>query len=214
MLLVHVLYAPRVAASVEHYERVLEEFPDDEGLTILIAAGISRVAAAEALGVDLGKPTGHPWDESAEADFSAWALMDIPGGVLAIEETGYGDPSLGALRELSSVGGAAAVVRNNIQAHLRFGCAKHGELLFDADEFMFVSDPTPVPGELRSLFDLVWDDLDSDELDEDAPDGFAVGLAMAEVITGIEVSADMAAEVNRSGFFKGPYLVYPEPLND
>ncbi|TYL54982.1 hypothetical protein FXB39_05095 [Nocardioides sp. BGMRC 2183] len=192
----------------------MEEFPDDEGLTILIAAGISRVAAAEALGVDLGKPTGHPWDESAEADFSAWALMEIPGGVLAIEETGYGDPSLEALRGLSSVGGAAAVVRNNIQAHLRFGCAKDGELLFDADEFMFVQDPTLVPGELRFLFDLVWDDLDSDELDEDAPDGFAVGLAMAEVITGIEVSAEMAAEVNRSGFFKGPYLVYPEPLND
>ena len=65
------------------------------------------------------------------------AAIEVPGGVLAIELSGYGDPSTADLASLST-SGASAVVRCNIQAHDRFGCARAGELVFDDDEFTYV----------------------------------------------------------------------------
>ena len=136
--------------------------------------------------------------------------------MLAVETTGYGDPTLAALKALSGKDGAAAVVRHNVQAHLRFGCARNGELLFDDDEYMYVDDPDVVPRELRPLFDLAWDDLEGDEDDDDeGTDGFAVGLAMAEFVTGIELTSDSVTEVcTRQTFFLAPGLVYARALDE
>ena len=75
-----------------------------------------------------------------------------------------------------------AVVRHNIQAHLRFGAARDGELVFDDDEYLYVEDPSSVPAELRPLFDLVWVDLDLDhDLDDDGPGFRGPGLVYHRV---------------------------------
>ena len=109
-----------------------------------------------------------------------------------MEHTGYADPSVSALVQLSFNGRKAAVVRDNIQAHVRFGGARDGALLFDDDEYIFIGadERTRVPdGELRPLFDLAWTDVDSDDRDEEV-DPVAVALAMAELVTGIVLTAD------------------------
>jgi hypothetical protein len=195
-----------MSADPEYYAQVLPHLGSDESLTVLVVRGRSRVETAEILEIDLtaeGDPSEWP-DEG-----SVWSLVDIPGGVLAIESSGYGDPTLRALRELSAGGGAAAVVRSNIQAHLRFGCARDGELLFDDDEYMYAEDPSLVPAELRPLFDLVWDDLEGeDDIDDEGPSAFAVGLAMAELVTGIEVTVEQVDAVSEGPGFTGPGLVY------
>jgi len=199
-------YAPLVSATPEYYERLLEAFPDPDSLTVLIVAGSSREQVAAVLDVDLGKPADDA--ASDEEESTAWAISEISGGVLAVESTGYGDPTLTALRALAENGGASAVVRNNAQGHLRFGCARDGELLFDDNEYMYIEDPSVVPPELRPLFDLAWDDLEDLDSDDEGPDGFAVGLAMAEAITGVEVTTDQVAMAYEGEGFAAPSLVY------
>jgi hypothetical protein len=203
-----------VTATPEYYERVAGALLDTESLTVLTVAGKSREQVAAAIDVDLGQSL-HSEDlvEAGDIDRTAWAIVEVPGGALAIETTGYGDPTRGALRALSEGGGAAAVVRHNIQAHLRFGCARDGDLLFDDDEYMYIEDPNVVPAVLRPLFDLAWDDLD-DEVAGEGPDGFAIGLAMAELVTGVEVTADGAARVSQAETFAAPSLVYAGSLDE
>lgn len=92
---------------------------------------------------------------------------------------------------------------------------RDGELLFDDDEYVYVKDPSVVPAELRALFDLAWVDLDAkDELHRERPSPLAVGLAMAELVTGIEVSAEQVEAAYESGFVVGPNLVYAASLDD
>ncbi len=208
-------FSPQAAgatASLEYHEQLLDAFPDLESLTVLIVSGASRDQVATALGIDLKEPVGADhWVDNEVS--TGWAALEVPGGVLAIETSGYGDPTNAALRALSDNGGTAAVVRSNIDGHVRFGSARDGELLFDDNEFMYVEDPSPVAAELRPLLDLVWEDPDCDELDVDEiPSPFAVGLAMAELVTGIELTADDVDAVHGSQFFKTPTLVYARSL--
>lgn len=190
-----------MAATVDYYEQLIEAFPSTESLTVVIASGTSREEVAAALEVDLSDPVAI--DPVDDIDSTSWALLDVSGGVLAVEKSGYGDPASKTLQALSVGGRAAAVIRSNIDGNLRFGCARDGELLFDADEYETVEDPSVMPAELRPLFDLVWDDLEA-EPRFDAPGGFIVGLAMAESITAIEITVDQVATVFRTGFFKAP----------
>jgi len=67
----------------------------------------------------------------------------------------------------------------------------HGALIFDDHEYIFIDSAarSRVPDELRPLFDLAWIDVDADEVDEDA-DPTAVALAMAELATGVVLTAE------------------------
>ncbi len=190
---------------MEYYDELMDSLGDPESLTVLVVAGASRDAVAHALDVDLHEPVGHPWDNKHGSDYAAWALVEIDGGVLGVEYTGFGDPSVAALATMTKGGAAAAVVRSNIEAHVRFGCARDAEVLFDAHEFEHVEEPDVVPDELRPLFDRVRED--------DAPDGFAVALAMAEVVTGLELTYEEALLVNAAQFFRGPSMAYGVPSN-
>ncbi|MGO4256085.1 DUF6461 domain-containing protein [Marmoricola sp. RAF53] len=197
-----------MTATPEYYDQVLDAFGDTESLTVLIVAGRTIPEVAAAVGADLGRAVrGEDAFEDDRA--TVWSFTEVPGGVLAAEPSGYGDPSLDALRALSAGGGAAATVRNNVQGHFRFGCARDGEVHFDEDEFMYIEDPEVVPAELRPLFDLVWDDLE-DEIDEDddAPTGWSVGLAMAEVATGIRVTKEEAARLSDATLHPAPQMLY------
>ena len=194
-----------MAADPAYYDDVLEGFGDAESLTVLVVSGRTREEVAAALGVDLA---GTAPDPGVSEDLTGWSFLDITGGVLATEITGYGDPSLESLQRLSADGRAAAVVRGNIQGHYRFGYARDGAVLFDDDEYTWVDDRDVVPDEIRALFDLAWDDPDSEEMDEDAPDSMAVGLAMGETVTGLRITRADAEAVTTGPAFPGPMLVY------
>jgi hypothetical protein len=197
-----------VPATVEYYAEVIAAFPDTESLTVLTVAGATRDQVAEQLEIDLLQPVEE--DAWADSDQSAWALLEIPGGVVAVELSGFADPSNSDLAALSA-DGAAAVTRSNILAHYRFGCARGGELLFDDDEYVYV-EPDTLPRDLQALVDLVHVDLTGD-LDDNpsAPGPLTVGLAMAEVVTGLEVTPALVRAVLDSGFFAGPLARYPGP---
>lgn len=178
---------------VAHYEALLDEtaatFHGDGG-TVLVAAGATVAEVVEALGgVSVEDVPAGDLDPETFT-WSAYLLTAIDGGVLAVEDTGYADPPTAVLIALSRGGRAAAVVRDNIQAHQRFGCARDGVLLFDDHEYVYLDDRSRVPAELRELFDRAWVDLDDDAaVDDGTADGTAVGLAMAEVVTGLHVVA-------------------------
>lgn len=197
--------------TAEHYAELLEDGPfDGESITILVAAGATQQEVADALGVDLSAdPT--EWPEADDEEFSAYAIADVAGAVVAVETSGYADPSLAALRALSSGGRSVAVVRDNIQAHLRFGCARDGEIVFDDDEFMYVEDAGAVPAEVRPLFDTVWTGPDGEDEPDDDVEPLAVGLAMVEAVTGIHLTAEDLQLVADSGYRIAPGLRYPGP---
>jgi hypothetical protein len=203
-------YAPAVTATVEFYEQVLSAFPDADSLTVLVAAGVTRDEVLASLRADLDRRVEDAWDFGPRS--TAWAAIEVPGGVLAVELSGFGDPSLADLGALSK-GGAAAVVRSNILGHGRFGCARAGEVSFDDDEFTYIDDPERVPAELRPLFDAAWDDLEDEDEDEGGGEGradpFPTGLAMAELITGIELTKDQVAALLETDFFLAPSGRYP-----
>lgn len=178
-----------MSERVEHYKQAVEDV-DVESLTVLVVAGASVAEVREVIADDSGLARGQEVDDHER---SAYAFLEVEGGVAAMELTGYADPTVAALTRLSAGGRSAAVVVSDIQAHDRFGCARDGALLFDDPEYTFLDpdDRSRVPDELRSLFDLAWVDLDADldDADDDVI-GFVVGLAMAEVVTGITLTAD------------------------
>lgn len=177
-----------MSASVEYYEDLLEgSLAELEG-TLLVVRGASTDEVAEALGA-------IPVDEIPEEDrgeldptWATYRFVPLADGVLAFEDAGYADPPVEVLASMSRGGRAAAVVRDNVQGHLRFGCARDGQLLFDDDEYMYTDDRSGVPEELRPLFDLAWVDLA--EEDSFGADGVAVALAMVEVITGVRLTRE------------------------
>lgn len=198
-----------MTATPEHYETVLDNSPiDQESVTYLVVAGATRETVAEALGLDLARSV-EPETVNDDVDFSAYALAEVLGGVIAMESTGYADPTNDALVSLSSDGRSAAVTRSNIQAHVRFGCARDGVLLFDNDEYTFLDaqDLDSVPAEIRPLFDLAWEDLDEDVEVKDV-NTLAVGLAMAEVMTGVAVTAEGLLKAHAGGYHRVRSLQY------
>lgn len=193
---------------VEHYESVVESaYFDSESITYLLVTGSTREEVAAALGVDLDDER-DPADVDDEG--AAWSFTQIDGGILAMEDSGYADPAPATLRALSQGGRAAAVARSNIQGHDRFGAARNGETVFDDDEFVYVETLDEIPEQVRGLAALVWSDPAEEEADDHWPahDILAVGLAMAEVVTGLSFDEDDTVRAGESGFFAGPSLVY------
>jgi hypothetical protein len=210
-----------VAATPDYYAEVLEAFPDAESVTVLFVGGATAAGVSATLGLDLAS-TVDPDEVVGDDQVTAWALVEVPGGVVAVEPTGFGDPTRTVLAALSSDGHSAAVVRTNVLAHVRFGCARDGRLLFDDNEYVYVEDPEVVPSELRSLFDLAWDDLstdptgdegaEDDDEDDDGPDAVVVGLAMAELVTGVELTPGQVEALVESAYHPGPPPRYADDL--
>lgn len=191
------------------YEAMLEDAGiDGESLTVLLVRGGTRAEVLQVLGAAPAAAPG-PYPDLEDVDHSAYAVAEIAGGVVALEHTGYADPSPRVLGALSRLGGAAAVTRSNIQAHERFGCALDGEVLFDADEFMYVDEDekAAVPPELRPMFDSAWFDLDAGGDAEMEPSGF-VGFAMAAIHTRVTVTADDLTRACLQGYHRVRTLTY------
>jgi hypothetical protein len=191
-----------MAATVEFYEAFVGSRNHELGY--LVVSGATRDEVARILGVDLADNLGDYYGEGVT--YTGWALGEIAGGILGVEPTGFGDPSLDALRRLSAGGRAAAVVRDNVLGHVRFGCARNGEIVFDSNEYMYIEDPDAVPDEIRDLFMLAWNDLEGDDVPE--VNELAVAWAMAEVVTGVPVTDADVHRTEASGYFKAPTAVY------
>ena len=178
-------------------DEVLEHYKNlsigDESTLVVRGASVQEVVDALG-GVPLDDVPEDEWDGD-EPIWATYTLTAIEGGVLASEDTGYADPPNSVLVALSEGGRAAAVVRDNIQAHCRFGSARDGKLLFDSHEFTYLEDRDSVPDELRPLFDLAWVDLTQDDCEPQEEDSRAVGMAMAEVVTGIRLTPADAANL-------------------
>ncbi|WP_395691383.1 DUF6461 domain-containing protein [Nocardioides sp.] len=196
-----------MTATPEYYLALLEQAPLDwESVTYLIVTGTTPEQVAATVGVDLADSVEEGYID--DVDYSAYALAAVGGGaVVAFEGTGYADSSNTVLATLSEGGRVAAVVRSNIQGHNRFGYAIDGELVFDDDEYTYIDDPDTFPTELRHLFDLVYDDLDGDEFDGEH-DPIAVGLAMAEIVTGIALTVEDLMRAAEGGWFRTSALTY------
>ena len=200
-------------ARVEHYSEILE-VDELDSQTILVVAGATLEEVRAVVLADAALPTDGR--TLGDDEVSAYGFVEVEGGVLAVEHTGYADPSVNALVQLSAGGRKAAVVRDNIQAHVRFGGARDGALLFDDDEYIFIDAErrSQVPDELRPLFDLAWVDVDADDQEEEA-DPVAVALAMAELVTGIVLTAEdftRLAELPRSEWHGVRLMSYVEGL--
>lgn len=204
-------YDSSVDLIPDRCRRAYEAFPDTESLSILLAAGVSRDQVVRSLDVDLGEVIEDGWSE--DEDRTAWAVLEILGGVLAVELGGYGDPSRSMLRALSDMGRASAVARSNIQAHYRFGCARNGNLVFDENEYLYVESSEVVPDEVKPIFELARVSWNADgPLPADAEYPLLIGLAMAERFTGLSVEPAHVTNVYDSGFFAAPNLVYLDDL--
>ena len=192
------------------YEAMFEEAGiDGESLTVLLVRGADRADVLQLLGAEAGS-NGEPYPDLEDMDYSGYALAEVDDGVVAFEHTGYADPSARVLGALSELGGSAAVTRSNIQAHERFGCARDGVVVFDADEFMYVEqhEKESVPPELREIFDRVWVDLDADG-DGEGADGFT-GYAMAATHTGVVVTGEDLGRAVQQGYHRVRTLTYLE----
>lgn len=178
-------------------EHILDEagLVEDAGRTLLLVTGSSVEAVLSLLGASAHPVSLGRWDDSG----SAYAATTVPGGVLAIELSGFADPSSETLARLSS-GGAAAVAAGGGEATERFACARDGVVEWEASDWdmLDIEEIAEVPIQLRGLFDTAWRSLDATD-DEDDPDvdPSAVAVAMAEEFTGLRVTrADVAGLVD------------------
>jgi len=185
---------------------------DSESMTYLVVAGGTRETVLSALGADMDHVVADLSDVDFE-NFSAYAVAEVEGGVIAIERSGYADPSTHALGLMSAGGGAAAVARSNIQAHERFGCARDGVLIFDDNEFTFIDREkrAKLPLELVAVFDSAWVDLDEDEDDVDADlAGLFTAMAMVTVFTGVSATAQDLQRAQDGGYYRVRTFTYLE----
>ncbi|GAA1112931.1 hypothetical protein GCM10009668_38450 [Nocardioides dubius] len=176
-----------------------------QGPTPIFGTCAPRPVAA----LDPTQPT--PQDRvDLDGDHTAWSFHEIAGGVVGVEPTGYGDPTRKVLVALSRIGGSAAVVRDDIDAMVRFGAATDGALVFDDDEYDYV-EPRHFPRHLRALASRAWVDLDQ-PLDDQVEDAFTIGREMVSVHTGLKVTdADIEAASAAPGY-QSPALGYVEEL--
>ena len=91
------------------YASLLEESGlDGESLTVVLVGGTHLAAASRALGLDLDQPFDDQ-ENLDEEEWSVYGLVEVDGGVVAIEHTGYADPSLDTLALLSAPSGRDAL---------------------------------------------------------------------------------------------------------
>ena len=193
------------------YEAMFEDAGiDGESLTVLLVRGGTRADVLRLLGAE-AEANGEPYPDLEDEDYSGYALAEVQGGVVAFEHTGYADPSPRVLAALSALGGAAAVTRCNIMAHERFGCARDGRVVFDADEFMYVTEheKESVPPELRLMFDSARVNLDAEGDGDEGERGF-VGFAMAAIHTGVVVTGEDLTRAVQPGYHRVRTLTYLE----
>lgn len=183
-----VLKKPELHVPSTHDFAWLDDSALGVAACLTMVLGSSRTAVIEVFGAD-----AHATLPIEDAHRDGVAVVDVPGGVLAIEPNGF-QGSLPEILEALSTGGSAASMFWNVNDDNAFSCARGGRLvatvdMYDAED----ADEVDLPDDLRPLFEQA--------ADEDA-DLHAVGLAMVEQFTGVRI---MAAHV------EGVDAVHPIP---
>ena len=174
-------------ALANHYLNGVKGEGLSEGTWILAAPITVDEAITRLFGPDPRPPTEADEQALMSGTASGYAVMQVGNGVVAFEDTGFADPPRRLLAALSRDGVVSAVGTGNIEAMVRFGYARDGEVVFDGFEYAFVDNLDKIPAEVRDLAALAWQDLDGPMVA--TADWFSVAMAMGEKVTGVRAAA-------------------------
>lgn len=184
--------SPEDRALLDHYL----EAPPGEGTYVVAAPMTVEEAKLRLLGPD---PRPAKRRDFVTGESTAYAFLQVGDGVVAFEQWGFFPPPERVLAELSRDGATSAVVTDNVEAMIRFGYARDGEIVFDAFEYAFVDDLHEIPAEVRDLARLAWSDLEGPTVE--TADWVAVGLAMAEKVTGVRATDEAQSVTGKDGWY-------------
>jgi hypothetical protein len=102
---------------------------------VTVAAGVTREQFVNAFGVDLASPQSRENSRGPSDDEDAPALIsftEVAGCLVAVEVDGLTGSETDVL-EATSIRGRAASAFWNADDHVRFACARDGEVLYDGE---------------------------------------------------------------------------------
>ncbi len=170
-----------VADAVARFERTLGNHCDFDSVHITVAAGLDR---ADVLRGMRAEPDSKPVaPNTVPTDQPAASLLEVDGGVVAVEATWFSGPYDDLVRTLSHGGRAAASVGWNGTGERWAYFARDGVLLFASNEFPSDSDDDLHP-EVAAL--LAWDD--------ESHEGDLYALIAVERFTGVRIDGPALTE--------------------
>jgi hypothetical protein len=170
-----------VADAVARFERTLGNHCDFDSVHITVAGGADR---ADVLRGMRAEPDGGPVaPDTVPTDLPAASLLEVDGGVVAVEAKWFSGPYDDLVRTLSRGGRAAASVGWNGIGERWAYFARDGVVLFAGDEFPFDSDDDVHP-EIAAL--LAWDD--------EGHEGDLPVLIAVERFTGVRIDGPALTE--------------------
>jgi hypothetical protein len=122
---------------------------------VTVATGVTREQFVNAFGVDLASPESRENSPRRSDDEDAPALIsftEVAGCLVAVEVNGFTGSETDVL-EATSIQGRAASAFWNADDHVRFACARDGEVLYD-DELVHHGegdDTDRLPAELAQI---------------------------------------------------------------
>jgi Family of unknown function (DUF6461) len=166
----------------------------EAGCVTLIAGALAKkVLTAFGADADERIPVAEVLDDAQ----AAVSVVEVDGGVIAVEFNGYQGSRPQVLQAAARPGKAASMFWN-VNGHERFGCAQRGKVLTSYD-LVLGDDRDQFPKMLLPLLELA---------DNDQTDLTALGLAMAEQFTSITVTKDLIDAITVA------YLLHPQVEND
>ncbi len=170
-----------VPDAVYHW---VERISLSDAATVTFVRDKSSPEVLRAFGADPSAPASlREFSERDYQNIDPWVcVLDVPGGVIAIEFNGWQGSDGPVLRALSSPHTRAASMFWNVNALRRFSLARNGEVLAS---FELGLDSTTSPEALELLSDV----------DLDGHHRTAIGLLAASRFTGLSLSAEDLARV-------------------
>jgi hypothetical protein len=179
--------------SAQDYAWIEDVFDDAACVTVVVGLDTHEVLRAfgadPSASVSIADASEAAYDEDAAGDDLYVCLQTIPGAVLAVEFNGY-QGSLEEVLAAASAGGKAASMFWNVEDDNAFSCAAGGRVLASVDMYD-AEDPESVqlPSELVALFTPA---------NSDGAGLHATGLAMVEQFTGVQVTREHIASLDRA----------------
>ena len=172
-----------VSSAKERLQRALRGRAEPEAACVTLVAGSTIGEVLDAFGADPGQPPVDPME--VPFGIPAVAVVAVSGGVVAIEDQGFGGAAPVVLR-LASARGRAASMYWNENADMALGLAQAG-VVTGPGEGILTGDLGDDP-EVLALFDGLGDPNDRSWLS----DIEIRGLVAAERFTGVRVDAPPA----------------------
>jgi hypothetical protein len=161
-------------------------------ITLVADSSIKKVLKAFGADAEQRIPVADVLDDAQ----TAVSVIEVDGGVIAVEFNGFQGSRPEVLKEVARPGKAASMFWN-VNGHERFGCAQRGKVLTTYD-LVLGDDRDQFPKQLIVLLELA---------ENDTTDLTALGVAMAEQFTGLAVTKDLIDAISVA------YLLHP-PVED